>query len=182
MGADANITLRILFDLALNKHDEAKKEVKQQIDEVGHGGMISLEDRPSLPRVVASMHETIRMTCSPIVPHLATQDSSIEGHFVPKDTVIFVNNHILNMSEELWEEPESFKPDRFLDPEGNFSKPAHFQPFSMGKRSCMGYKMVHNVAFSLVANLMLHSTLAVPNVHRTTFPWVCWPCLPSPFS
>ena len=81
-SAVANITLRILFDLALNKHDEAKKEVKQQIDQVGHGGMISLEDRPSLPRVVASMHETIRMTCSPIVPHLATQDSSIEGRIL----------------------------------------------------------------------------------------------------
>jgi len=180
-SAVANITLRILFDLALNKHDEAKKEVKQQIDEVGHGGMISLEDRPSLPRVVASMHETIRMTCSPIVPHLATQDSSIEGHFVPKDTVIFVNNHILNMSEELWEEPESFKPDRFLDPEGNFSKPAHFQPFSMGKRSCMGYKMVHNVAFSLVANLMLHFDLGSPQWSPDDIPLGMLALPPQPF-
>ena len=78
-SAVANIILRILFDLALDNHDEAKKEVNKEIEQIGRAGMISVEDRPNLPWVVASMHETIRMTCSPIVPHQATQDSSIDG-------------------------------------------------------------------------------------------------------
>ena len=41
---------------------------------------------------------------------------------MPKDTVIFVNNHSLNMSDELWEQPQCFRPDRFLDADGVFSK------------------------------------------------------------
>ena len=82
-SAVANIILRILFDLALEENVEAKKEVTQQISQTSTTNLISVEDRPSLPRVVASMHETIRLTCSPIVPHQATQDSTIEGTVVP---------------------------------------------------------------------------------------------------
>ena len=83
------------------------------------------------------------------------------GHHVPKDTVIFVNNHCLNMSSELWTEPEAYNPQRFLDSNsGEFKKPAHFQPFSMGKRACIGYKMVYNVAFSIISNLITHFELS----------------------
>ena len=39
-----------------------------------------------------------------------------------------------------------------------FKKPAHFTPFSMGRRSCMGYKIVQNVSFSIVSTLLQHFT------------------------
>ena len=39
-----------------------------------------------------------------------------------------------------------------------FKKPAHFSPFSMGRRSCMGYKIVQNVSYSIVATLLQHFT------------------------
>ena len=39
-----------------------------------------------------------------------------------------------------------------------FKKPAHFHPFSMGRRSCMGYKMVENVCYSIVSTLLQHFT------------------------
>ena len=39
-----------------------------------------------------------------------------------------------------------------------FKKPSHFHPFSMGRRSCMGYKIVQNVSYSIVATLLQHFT------------------------
>ena len=100
---------------------------------------------------------------------------------MPKDTVIFVNNHNLNMSEELWEQPDKYNPDRFLDTQGDFTKPSHFQPFSMGKRSCMGYKMVHNVAFSLVANLMMQFDIRQPGCDPEKIPLGMLALPPEPF-
>lgn len=81
-SAVANIILRILFDLSMSSHQEAKGELKQQIGEIQQsaGQLVSLEDRQQLPWIVACMHETIRLTCSPIVPHQATQDSTIDGN------------------------------------------------------------------------------------------------------
>lgn len=82
-SAVANIILRILHDLSMSSHQEAKSELKQQIGEIRHSAanqLVSLEDRQQLPWIVACMHETIRLTCSPIVPHQATQDSTIDGN------------------------------------------------------------------------------------------------------
>ena len=86
------------------------------------------------------------------------------------------------MSPELWDQPEEYQPERFLDTTtGNFTKPAHFTPFSMGKRSCMGYKMVHNVAFAIVSNLILHFDLSKPSYDPSDVPLGMLALPPEPF-
>ena len=79
--AVANIILRILFDLAIDQPNRAhvQDQIKNQIHTLhkSNDGLVSIEDR--VPLLKAAMHETIRLTCSPIVPHQATQDSEIGG-------------------------------------------------------------------------------------------------------
>ena len=89
-SAVANIILRILFDLALDPNADIQTQIHDQIDILRkpNDGLISIEEKQQIPLVVAAMHETIRMTCSPIVPHQATQDSDIGGtYFFRKPTV-----------------------------------------------------------------------------------------------
>lgn len=57
------------------------------------------------------------------------------------------------MSPALWDNPESFQPERFLS-NGRLVKPDHFIPFGMGRRSCMGYKMVQFLSFAIIGNLL----------------------------
>lgn len=75
-----------------------------------------------------------------------------------KDTFIFLNNYDLNMSSELWDRPKEFMPERLVQ-NGNIVKPQHFLPFGTGRRSCMGYKMVQYLSFSIVANVLKSFTL-----------------------
>lgn len=72
----------------------------------------------------------------------------LAGFNVRKGTLIFLNNFQLNYCPKLWQNPEEFNPDRFLH-NGRLTKPEHFFPFSTGRRSCMGYKMVHLISFLL---------------------------------
>ena len=95
-SAVANIILRILFDLALDPNADIQTQIHDQIDILRkpNDGLISIEEKQQIPLVVAAMHETIRMTCSPIVPHQATQDSDIGG------TYFFLKPTVSNISRE----------------------------------------------------------------------------------
>lgn len=84
------------------------------------------------------------------------------GFSVKAGTLIFLNNYDLNMSPSLWDEPEKFNPSRFIS-SGRLSKPDHFIPFGMGRRGCMGYKMVQLLAFSIVGNLCKEFDISTVN-------------------
>lgn len=75
------------------------------------------------------------------------------GYSVEKGSVVFLNNFELNNSPSLWDEPTKFMPERFLK-DGCLKKPEYFVPFSTGKRSCVGSKMVANIAFLVVTTLL----------------------------
>lgn len=79
---------------------------------------------------------------------------------IEKGTLIFLNNYTLNMSPDLWTEPEKFSPERFLTDDGRLIKPEHFLPFGGGRRSCMGYKMTQYVSFSVLATIMQQYSIA----------------------
>jgi cytochrome P450 family 307 subfamily A len=81
---------------------------------------------------------------------------------VKADTLLFLNNYDLNMSPELWHEPEKFEPSRFIS-NGRLLKPDHFIPFGIGRRSCMGYKMVQFLSFSIIGNLLNEFTICPLN-------------------
>ena len=34
---------------------------------------------------------------------------------------------------EIWGDPENFRPERFIDPDGKVKRPEEFIPFGMGK-------------------------------------------------
>lgn len=57
------------------------------------------------------------------------------------------------MSTSLWSEPQKFEPQRFIS-NGRLLKPDHFIPFGLGRRGCMGYKIVQFLSFSIVGNLL----------------------------
>lgn len=136
------------------QHSDVQKLIQQEIDGIlSEKCSIELSDRKNMPYTEAVIMEALRLIASPIVPHVANQDSTIGGYLVEKDTMIFLNNYDLSMSESLWCEPKKFMPERFLQ-NGRVVKPDYFLPFGGGRRSCMGYKMVQFLSFSILTSIM----------------------------
>lgn len=146
---------------------EVQRKIQQEIDttlankRTGNSNIIELSDRNQMPYTEAVVMEALRLIASPIVPHVASQDSSVGGYLIEKDSLIFLNNYNLSMSDELWDEPAAFKPERFIQ-NGHIVKPDYFLPFGAGRRSCMGYKMVQFLSFSVIANCMQHFDMQPP--------------------
>lgn len=124
-----------------------------------------------MPYTVATIYEVLRFQSSPIVPHVATENSQICGYGVEKDTIIFINNYLLNTSDNYWDNPKEFNPERFLETvaankirrDAPASAPSvvrvkknipHFLPFSVGKRTCIGQNLVRGYSFLLLANIL----------------------------
>ena len=69
---------------------------------------------------------------------------------------------------EVFDSPETFKPERFLDSNGNYLSTRHpgFIPFGMGRRACPGEKLALADLFLIIANLLQSTTgfeFALPN-------------------
>ena len=56
--------------------------------------------------------------------------------------------------EKLWDKPEVFNPDRFLDDEGKFVRSPHVIPFSVGPRHCLGEQLARMEYFVFLVSLL----------------------------
>ncbi|XP_015439111.1 PREDICTED: cytochrome P450 307a1-like [Dufourea novaeangliae] len=167
-SAIGNLLVKVLGFIATRP--DVQRMAHEEIDSLKiAGNYVGLENRGSLPYVEAIILESIRVIASPIVPHVANQDSSIAGYRIKKDTFIFLNNYELNMSTELWTSPEEFMPDRFVQ-NGRLLKPEHFLPFGGGRRSCMGYKLVQYVTFAVLATLLKNYKIVPMEKENYTIP------------
>ena len=80
-----------------------------------------------------------------------------EGYSLPPNTHVVPLLHAIHMNPDHWSEPEAFQPERFLNADHTeVVKPAHFIPFGVGQRMCIGDQMAEKEFFLLFAS-MLHS-------------------------
>ncbi|XP_070141611.1 cytochrome P450 307a1 [Drosophila kikkawai] len=114
-SAVGNLVMLALAYIA--KHPKIGNEIKLEIDRISNNESrnICLHDMNSMPYTMATILEVLRYSSSPIVPHVAMEDTVIAGYGVTKGTIIFINNYILNKSKNNWKHPEQFHPERFLE-------------------------------------------------------------------
>lgn len=112
---------------------------------VGRQRLPCLEDQQQLPWVMAFIYEVMRFTSFvPLtIPHSTTAHTNILGYSIPRNTVVFINQWSINHEPSVWSRPETFDPDRFLNPDGSLNKDlaSSVLIFSMGKRRCIGEEL-----------------------------------------
>ena len=70
-----------------------QEDIQRQLDEAVGRRVPSLNDRPNLPLVQATIIESLRVAnVSPLtLPHMTLTDTTLCGYRVPKDTIVFAN-------------------------------------------------------------------------------------------
>ncbi|XP_069830381.1 uncharacterized protein [Dendropsophus ebraccatus] len=150
--------------LLMMAHPEIQKKVQDEIDRVIGSAQIQMEHRKQLPYTDAVVHEIQRFgdIAPTSVPHVASQDVTFKGYFIPKGTTILPVLHSIHMDKEYFEKPNEFYPEHFMDSEGNFKKNEAFIPFSIGKRSCAGETLAKMEIFLFFTTLVQHFTFKAP--------------------
>lgn len=137
----------------------------------------NLSDRPNLPYIEALMYDILRWNPSvPFgLPHVATQDSVYRRHEIQlsgrisgkRAFCVSVSQRtdwrvrsILH-DEQVHPSPLEFKPERYLDREGNIAKESKQTitvrtAFGFGRRICTGLYLAENSLF-LAISMLLHA-------------------------
>ncbi|MFS7910260.1 putative isoflavone 2'-hydroxylase [Helianthus anomalus] len=153
-GSDpSSVTIEWAMSLLLN-HPNVLKKAKTHIDEhVGNKRMVEATDLPNLPYIQCIINETLRLfPATPLlVPHEPSEDCTIGGFDVARGTIVLVNAWAIHRDPMLWDDPLSFKPERF---EKVISEGYRFIPFGMGRRQCPGSGLANRVIWLVLASLI----------------------------
>lgn len=122
IGGHSAVGNLVMLSLAYIARDPViGKTIQSEVDFVSMNGerKITLHDMEAMPYTMATIFEVLRYSSSPIVPHVATEDTQIAGYGVTNGSIVFINNYILNMSPKYWNNPDIFCPERFLEEKSN---------------------------------------------------------------
>ncbi|XP_072013000.1 cytochrome P450 2U1-like [Amphiura filiformis] len=151
--------------LYMATYPDVQHKAQCDIDKgIGKDVIPSDSDRFKLPFIEAILWETARIqTIVPFVPHTASRDSTIQGYHIAKGSMVTSNVWGVHTDPHLWEEPDQFKPQRFLDSAGNLVVPKHLIPFSVGRRSCIGEKIAKLELFIFFTHMLQKFTFTLPD-------------------
>ncbi|KAG1354627.1 Geraniol 8-hydroxylase [Cocos nucifera] len=125
--------------------------------EIGYQREVEESDIAGLPFLQAVVKETLRLhpPVPLLLPHKAETDVELGGYAVPKGTRVLVNAWAIGHDGDVWEDPESFKPERFLGSDVDF-RGADFEliPFGSGRRLCPGLPLAFRTVHLMLASLL----------------------------
>ncbi|GMN58589.1 hypothetical protein TIFTF001_027683 [Ficus carica] len=136
--------------------EKAQAEVRSV---VGDRKVVLGSDLPQLKYLKAVIKETLRLhpPAPVLMPRESREHVKIDGYDIPEKTRIFVNAWAIGRDPESWEDPETFKPERFVDSPIDFKgTDFEFIPFGAGRRICPGVTFGIAVVELALAQL-LHS-------------------------
>ncbi|XP_053513018.1 cytochrome P450 2U1 isoform X4 [Artibeus jamaicensis] len=164
-GTDTTTNSLLWCLLYMSLNPDIQDKVHEEIERViGADRVPSLTDKAQMPYTEATIMEVQRLsTVVPLaIPHMTSEKTVLQGYTIPKGTVIFPNLWSLHRDPAIWEKPDDFDPNRFLDDQGQLIKKETFIPFGTGKRVCMGEQLAKMELFLMFVSLMQSFTFALP--------------------
>jgi cytochrome P450 len=126
----------VLWALLLFLHfPHVQDKCHQEVAKVLGKRAPSMRDRTVMTYLEAIIMEILRFAnVVPMsVPHGLATDVTFRGYVIPRDAMVIPNLDSALSDPEVWSDPENFRPERFISPDGKLVKPDEFIPFSMGK-------------------------------------------------
>lgn len=139
----------------LMRHPKAWGALREEVVSVLLGRMPTVEDLPRLPYTLQVLKEALRLyPPAYIFGRQAMRDVTVAGWPIAKDTIVAISTHALHRNPAVFDDPEAFKPERFMPAaEARLHKYAYL-PFGGGARVCIGNQ------FALMEGQLILATIA----------------------
>nr|BAV93948.1 cytochrome P450 3201B2 [Chamberlinius hualienensis] len=186
-GTDTTVTTALWGFLYICLWPEVQKKAQKELDEViGRERLPCLSDFQSgkLPYVDAMIMEVHRFAS--IVPlslvHCPLDTVEIFGYKIPKRTPCIQSIYNVHFDPELWVEPKTFNPERFINDKNEAKSPPYLMPFSIGPRICIGESLATQELRLLFGSLLHKFNFSIPNKQNISIvPQVSLVVKPKPY-
>ncbi|KAF5960954.1 hypothetical protein HYC85_002163 [Camellia sinensis] len=151
----------------LMKSPEDLKRVQQELaDVVGLHRRVEESDFEKLTFLKCALKENLRLHPPiPLLLHETSEDAEISGYRIPARSRVMINAWAIGRDPNSWEDPETFRPARFLKENVPDFKGSNFEfiPFGSGRRSCPGMQLGLYALDMSVAHLLHCFTWELPD-------------------
>ncbi|CAD5323604.1 unnamed protein product [Arabidopsis thaliana] len=138
------------------------ERMREEIDSVvGKSRLIQETDLPNLPYLHAVIKEALRLhPPGPLLPREFQQGCKIGGFYIPEKTTLLINAYVVMRDPNVWEDPEEFKPERFLassrsgQEDERREQALKFLPFGSGRRGCPGSNLAYMIVGSAIGMMV----------------------------
>ncbi|KAM3320041.1 putative (S)-N-methylcoclaurine 3'-hydroxylase isozyme 2 [Capsicum chacoense] len=154
-----------MAELLRNKDSMHKLQAELR-SKMGENDIITESNISELPYLAACVKETLRIhPPTPfLIPRRAPETCKIMDYTIPKNSRLFVNVWAIGRDSNTWEDPLSFRPERFLDSNLDFrGQDFEFIPFGAGRRICPGLPFARQVVHLILASLIHYFKWSLPN-------------------
>ena len=166
-GTDTTHTVMNWAMTKLLRHPKILEKLQTEARQVAQGKPeITEDDLDKMDYLKAVIKETLRLhTPIPLlVPRESTQHVKLMGYDIPAGTRVMVNAWAIARDPSLWNQPEEFQPERFLNSTIDF-RGFNFEliPFGAGRRGCPGTTFAVAVNELALAKLVHKFDFALPD-------------------
>ena len=138
----------------LGRDRRVQERVREEVEDVTGGAPLAYAHMRRLTFTQAVIDETMRLyPPAPILNRECHERTEVCGRWLEPRDVVILNNYIMHRKADLWDDPHSFDPDRFLRDPSLKGKGSAFKPFGAGPRICVG------AAFATMESLLALATL-----------------------
>nr|XP_022335145.1 cytochrome P450 4F4-like [Crassostrea virginica] len=154
----ASSTSWLLYMLA--QHQNHQQKVQEELDRVWaskSSEYVLWEDLPCFEYLTMCLKESLRISSTvPIIQRLVQREVTIDDKVFPPNTLFTIAINSVHHNPAVWENPNTYCPERFsqenLPNIDNFS----YIPFSAGPRNCIGQHFALNEEKVILARILRH--------------------------
>ncbi|KAG1772927.1 cytochrome P450 [Suillus placidus] len=132
---------------------EEQAKVEAELDAViGRHRAPTFADQGSLPRLQAFISEALRWrpVSSDGLAHRTIKDVIWENYCIPAGTTVLGNHWSISRDPDVYPEPDAFKPQRWIDEQGDLRDDLKFFVYGFGRRVCPGQHVANRSVYIAV--------------------------------
>ncbi len=144
-----------------------QNRIREEVLSVRAEGPISFDDVQRMPLLHAHVQETLRLYPSgAFFARDADKDLEVKGIRFKAGDALFFPVYSLHRNEALWEEPDQYRPERFI---GKTYPRGQYIPFGDGPRICIGAQYALTEIKILMASVLRRVAISASD-HETPRP------------